>query len=178
MIKTESNNTTSRRALLAGAPAVAAAALAGGAVADCDAIADPIFAVIERHRKALDLEHAVHKHFLAMDALYPREDQPEEWPEWSTAQRTAWRDEEIARCEGNPRDLAYHRWSDQCDAVGAISAEIVDTGPVSTGGIAAVLAHWAAIADEDTVDRDFEATTRLMENVAETLRGMIAEAQS
>jgi hypothetical protein len=48
--------TPSRRALLAGAPAVAAAALAGGAAANALAIAetkaaevDPIFAVIKRH---------------------------------------------------------------------------------------------------------------------------------
>jgi hypothetical protein len=50
------NTTTSRRALLAGAPAVAAAALAGSnalAIAEAKAAeVDPIFAAIERHRAA------------------------------------------------------------------------------------------------------------------------------
>src|ERR1700759_5625158 len=50
---------TTRRALLAGAPAVAAAALAGGTVANAVAIGmakagevDPIFALIAEHREA------------------------------------------------------------------------------------------------------------------------------
>jgi hypothetical protein len=59
-----------RRALLAGAPAAAAAALAGGAVANAVAIstakatgADPIFAAIAEHRSAIDAYHdACHNH--------------------------------------------------------------------------------------------------------------------
>jgi hypothetical protein len=57
MIQAKSTIPTSRRALLAGAPAVAAAALAGGTVANALAIAeakaaevDPIFAAIAEHR--------------------------------------------------------------------------------------------------------------------------------
>jgi hypothetical protein len=51
-------STPSRRALLAGAPAVAAAALAGGTVtnalviAEAKAAVDPIFGVIAEHRIA------------------------------------------------------------------------------------------------------------------------------
>ncbi len=61
MSQAENPNTTSpsRRALLAGAPAVAAATLAGGTVINALAIAeakaaavDPIFAVIAEHRAA------------------------------------------------------------------------------------------------------------------------------
>jgi hypothetical protein len=56
----------SRRALLAGAPAVAAAALAGGTAANAVAIGmakadevDPIFAAIEAHRATVDLILAI-----------------------------------------------------------------------------------------------------------------------
>jgi hypothetical protein len=52
MIKTN-DTTTSRRSLLAGAPAVAAAALAGGTVATARAETDPIYAAIEEHKRAL-----------------------------------------------------------------------------------------------------------------------------
>jgi hypothetical protein len=109
MSQAEKPNTTnpSRRALLAGAPAVAAAALAGGIVTNALAIAeakaaevDPIFALIELHQKAIDLEAKAHDHFKAMDRLYPRDTEPEEfWTEWSIEQRTAYRDAEIARCK-------------------------------------------------------------------------------
>jgi hypothetical protein len=62
MSQAENRNTTipTRRALLAGAPAVAAAALAGATAINAVAIAeakaaevDPIFAIIERHGAAL-----------------------------------------------------------------------------------------------------------------------------
>jgi hypothetical protein len=55
------NTIQSRRALLAGAPAVAAAALAGGTAVNVAAIGtvkagevDPIFAAIAEHRRCLD----------------------------------------------------------------------------------------------------------------------------
>jgi hypothetical protein len=99
MSQAENRNTTipTRRALLAGAPAVAAAALAGATAINAVAIAeakaaevDPIFAIIERHGAALDHLQAARQRLKAMDKLYPREAFPAEWPSWSIEQRAAW----------------------------------------------------------------------------------------
>jgi hypothetical protein len=75
MIK--ANNCTTRRALLAGAPAAAAAALAGGTVANAVAIAsvkaaeaDPIFAVIDLHRRAWRAYKSSYAKFLKLDNYY------------------------------------------------------------------------------------------------------------
>jgi hypothetical protein len=64
-----------RRTLLAGAPAVAAGALAAGTVANAMVVAmgkaaevDPVLDVIERHRVALEIQSEAHKHFSEMDA--------------------------------------------------------------------------------------------------------------
>lgn len=88
-----------RRALLAGAPAVAAAALAGGTVANALAIAeakaaeaDPIFAVIAEHRSALKAVDAALKQSGpeeddATDAAQERE-MAAELALWTTAPTT------------------------------------------------------------------------------------------
>jgi hypothetical protein len=61
MIKADTNPTTSCRALLAGAPAVAAAALAGDAainaltIAEAKAADDPVFELIDQHTAAVRL---------------------------------------------------------------------------------------------------------------------------
>jgi hypothetical protein len=59
-------NSTSRRALLAGAPVAAAASLAGGTVANAAGIGaskagdvDPIFALIEKHKVACDAARTI-----------------------------------------------------------------------------------------------------------------------
>jgi hypothetical protein len=166
----------SRRAVLAGAPAAATATLAAGIAVNAVAVAmtraaeaDPIFAVIERHCAAWEIQYDAHEHFLAMDALYPRETEPEEFEEWSVEQRIAWRDEEIARCKGNPRDVAYDRWNEDCKAVDEITAELVATTPTTIAGIAALLGYWSEIMEEDTIDRDFEDTQALLATLGEAL---------
>jgi hypothetical protein len=130
--------------------------------------ADPIFEVIERHRKAIDLLDETSDHFLAMDALHPREEDPEDFLEWSSAQRTAYRDAEIARMKGHPINVAWDAWNDQVNAVAAITQELIDTAPTTVAGVAAALAHWAYVAG--TGD-DFDANTaELLERLAEALR--------
>jgi hypothetical protein len=60
----------SRRAVLSGAPAITAAGIVGGiGTAKADEV-DPIFDVIERQAKALELEDELHE---AMNARYPSE---------------------------------------------------------------------------------------------------------
>jgi hypothetical protein len=174
---------TTRRAVLAAAPAVAAGALAAGTAVNAVAVAttratevDPIFAVIERHRAASEIGEVAHEHFLAMDALYPRETEPEEFEDWSVEQRTAWRREEIARCKGNPRDVACDRWNEHCNAVDKITAELVATTPTTIAGIAALLGYWSEIMEEDTIDREFEDTQALLARLGEALTEVVPAA--
>jgi DNA-binding SARP family transcriptional activator len=176
-------STTTRRAVLAGAPAVAAGALAAGTAASAFAVAmtratevDLIFAVIERHRAASEIREAAHEHFLAMDALYPREADPEEFEEWSVEQRRAWRQEEIARCKKNPRNVAYDRWNEDCNAVDKITAELVATTPTTIAGIAALLGYWSEIMEEDTIDRAFEDTQEFLERLGGVLADVVPAA--
>jgi hypothetical protein len=173
-------STTTRRAVLAGAPAVAAGALAAGTAANAVAVAmaratevDPIFAVIERHRAAWELQHDAHEHFLAMDVLYSIETESEEFEEWSVEQRTAWRNEEIARREGDPRNVAYDGWNECCEAVDKITAQLVGTTPTTIAGIAALLAYWSEIMEEDTIDRAFEDTQALLARLGEALTEVV-----
>jgi hypothetical protein len=132
---------------------------------------DPIFAVIERHRAALDHQRAAREHLAAMTALYPPEQEPDGfWTEWSTEKRRAWRDAEYERTKGNPRRVAHSKLNDAIDAVWLITDELLDTVPTTFAGIAATLAHWANVVDEDTADRDFQRTMEFMEYIAEAAR--------
>jgi hypothetical protein len=168
--------TTTRRAVLAAAPAVATATLAAGIAVNAVAVAvtratevDPIFAVMERHRAAMEIHDEAHEHFEAMAALYPGEPDPDGFNEWSIEEGTAWQKAATARCKGNPRDVAYHRWSDQCEVVDKITAELVATTPTTIAGIAALLGYWSEIMEEDTIDRDFEDTQALLATLGEAL---------
>jgi hypothetical protein len=107
-------NPPTRRALLAGAPAIAAAALAGGTVANALAIAeakaaeaDPIFAAIDRHREAVRIHKEAGAHFHELERLEPDFDSSEEWRAWI-----------LAECaKGTPRSIAHDRWNDATKAV-------------------------------------------------------------
>jgi hypothetical protein len=150
-------NSTSRRALLAGAPVAAAAALAVSTVANVAVLgiaraggADPIFDVIERHREAIAREDAAHRHFEEMDALYPVTPDNLE--------------------EDNPRNAAYDVWNDLCNVRYEITAELA-TPPTTVAGLAALLQHWADIVGDAEGNFDNYDTTKLLTAVANGLRG-------
>ncbi len=136
MSQADSPNTTTppRRALLAGAPAVAAAALAGGTVINALAIAeakactaDPIFAVIAEHQAAL-------KAYLA--ASHVDGGLMDHSPEW-----------EIAR----PVTLA-------AEARERLALEAVfATAPTTLAGVAALLAH---VGQHEFLDEEADHSDR------------------
>jgi hypothetical protein len=84
--------------------------------------------------------------------------------------RSARRDAEYQRTKGNPRRIAYSKWNDAVDAVWPLTDELLNTVPTTFSGIAAALAHWANMADEDAADRDFQRTVEFMEYIAEAAR--------
>jgi hypothetical protein len=104
---------TSRRALLAGAPAVAAAALAGGAVAlgiaRTDEV-DPIFEVIANHVAATE------RWFRALN----------------------WEDEAMGTPEHGAADEAVDAG---CERAAATARAVLTTQPTTLAGVAALLAH-------------------------------------
>jgi hypothetical protein len=88
------------------------------------AAVDPIFAVIEAHRAALQSYDAAEAHFRTF------------W-DWPIEQRFAWQTI-MARCnEKTPRDIAYDRWNDLSDAVNVATEALVDAAPVTIAGAAA-----------------------------------------
>jgi hypothetical protein len=104
-------NTTSRRALLAGAPVAAAAALAGGSITTSLAAGlatpsgiDPIFAVIAEHQAA----------YVGVIAAYAREDREYD-------------DDEIT-------DAAHER-------AGDAGYDLFTTAPTTVAGVAALLGY-------------------------------------
>jgi hypothetical protein len=177
----------SRRALLMGFAAAAtpmAPALASALSGPAPPVAGPIFAVIERHRAALEQYDAAREHFQAMDALYPREEEPDEfWSKWSVEERLAWRDAEMARREGGPRDIAYERWNDQHAEVSESTEALVATLPITIAGTALALEYWAdfsaLISDNSFFDfLELDCGSRAMANIASTLRNIIERGQA
>jgi hypothetical protein len=164
---------TSRRALLA-------AALATGAAANALAIAtgrpsevDPVFAIIKRHRAALEAYDELHGAVEAIDALIPNEGPPEEYWDWPKKQRDAWQKATLARWEAAARDagreFAYDRWCGQGDQVTKITKEFAATPPTTMAGMAAVLAHWSEIMNEDSNHLDFYDTRKFLGYLAEAI---------
>jgi hypothetical protein len=156
--KRNSTIPTTRRALLAGAPVAAAAALTAGTVADAVAVGiakvaevDPIFEVIQRHRETIAREDAAHWHFEEMDALYP--------------------DVTPENLDEGPRSAAYDVWNDLCNVRCEITAELGMTTPTTTAGLAALLQHWADIVGDDEGNFDNYDTTKLLTALASGLRG-------
>jgi hypothetical protein len=178
----QQSTTTTRRAMLAGAPAAAAGALAAGTAVNAMAVAmakadeiDPIFAVIERHREAVKVYSDLHEAFEAVDALLPHSPPPDDYWDWPKAQRDAWQARYLAEWEERARDIgrgvAYDRWSDQGDLVAKIAVEFHASPPTTMAGVAAVLAHWAEIMKEDGDHFDFYGTQEFLENLSAALEG-------
>jgi hypothetical protein len=186
------NTKQSRRALLAGAPVVAAAALAAGTTVTGFAAglatpssSDPIFAAAERLRGALERYDTARAHFETMDELYPSQDEPEPdgFDDWSVAQRMVWRSAEMTRRKETPRDSAWQRMSDQYDEVDRLSDALVATAPTTIGGVAFVLEYWAELMAHDGDSGDFnfldlDCGSRFLAGVAAALRNIVARGQA
>jgi hypothetical protein len=138
MSQANTSNTPSRRALLAGVPAVAGAALAGAAGVNVAAIAvttgpDPIFAAIEReraahaeYRRARTAEHEIE---LRRPSEADQVGKTEEWRAW-------WAELRQAENVGGPE------WWDAQE-------EFLETQPTTPAGLKAYLDHIDATCDRD-----------------------------
>jgi hypothetical protein len=149
--------TPSRRALLAGAPAVAAAALAAGGIANTLAAAsavDPVFAAIDCHREAVRICEEAASRFRKLDE------------EWDARARTG---------NDTPRDIAYDDWNDATNTVLQTTDMLVKTSPTTLSGAAAALTAWSEFMEfvmDGNNDYDFlevDCSSALLSNIAAAL---------
>jgi hypothetical protein len=78
-----------------------------------------------------------------------------------------------ARRNKNPqRDAAYKAWNEAGIAVDGLSKQIIETSPTTVAGVAAVLAHWSKVMDEDEHDRDFISTGEFLEKLAKGVKAL------
>jgi hypothetical protein len=148
MSQADSPNTTSpsRRALLAGAPAAAVAALAAGTVANGPAIAaaarsavDPIFAVIEAYERVVGQKSALYARSGEFEAVLPEEQRTwsihfggeDRWPPQGCADAPEWIDNQLGVGE---------IVENQCD----LEVTLLTTAPTTIEGAIALLAHLGA----------------------------------
>jgi hypothetical protein len=248
MSKANDSTTTisTRRAfLLRSAPVAAAVVMVGGATAVEAAVAapiepipaaspaaDPIFALIEQHRAAIDEEKRTRDIFEQCAEAYPLEDDNNrgvvvgECPRtelekvietdadgvsnlrWfqttrmrpivvfipkmianyapkdlGEAWRAAWIKDKTnelrrnkraykKRNENSARSLAWDAWNEAGKVTDGLSKQIIETSPTTVAGVAAVLAHWSKIMDEDEHDRDFISTGELLKNLAKGIKAI------
>jgi hypothetical protein len=146
MSQAEKPNTMSpsRRALLAGAPAAAAAALAGGTIANAVAKAgevDPIFALIEAYDRAASQETALYQAIAKLEEALPRKQTSwhihfggeGRWPPEACTDAPEWLNVQLAMGE------VSDRMSDQMLA-------LLTTAPTTIDGVAALLERLEAAA--------------------------------
>jgi hypothetical protein len=131
--------------------------------------------VIERHRAVAEAYAEAHKHFEAMDALYPRPSMPREFALWPLDQRTAWV-EANAGPTGTPRDDAYDRWSDLADDVEEVTEEFGAVAPTTMAGVAAVLGYWYEIMDDSSSHFDYAATVDFLGRLTDALEAATSGA--
>jgi hypothetical protein len=78
-----------------------------------------------------------------------------------------------ARRNKNPqRDGAYDAWNEASIVVDGLSKQLIETAPTTVAGVAAVLAHWSEVMDEEEHDRDFISTTEFLESLAEGVKAI------
>ncbi len=234
----------SRRAFLTRtAPVAAAFVLAGGATAVEAAVApvvepipaappaaDPIFALIKRHRAAIREEKRTHDIFQQFATEHPSEDDNNrgvvigERPVRSReivrgdgndiyfnypltgkmepvvvfnekllasyapiglteADRDAWIKEKTKelrrnrraydRRNNNPlRNGAWEAWNEAEEVTNSLSQRLIETSPTTVAGVAALLAHWSNVMDENQHDRDFISTAELLKNLAKGVKAI------
>jgi hypothetical protein len=170
-----------RRAVLAHVPAAAAvAALATGTAANGLAIAvatplvaDPNFAVIDRHCES------VRVHEEAMADFRAQEEMPLPPPDMhSSEDRVAWVKAELDK--PTPRSIAYDRWNDSVHAVVEATDGLLDTPPATLAGAAAALEYWAEFVHDTYGSEEYDflddCNATFVQGIARAIRTM--EAQS
>ena len=186
MSQAENRNTTTtiRRALLAGAPAVAVAALAGGTVANGVTIGmakagevDPVLAVIDRHRSALEQYDATHA-ILGNGCAVSARRRTGRVDRLVARERLTWRRAEMERAKRTPRNTAYELWNDQTAEVSESTEALVATIPTTIAGVVIALEHWAKFSARIGDDSQFDfleqdCGSRLLTSLAAALRSVI-----
>jgi hypothetical protein len=76
------------------------------------------------------------------------------------------------RNKNTPRDVAYKAWTEASTVKDALSKQIIETSPTTVAGVAAVIAHWSEVMDEEEHDRDFISTTEFLESLAEGVKAV------
>jgi hypothetical protein len=76
------------------------------------------------------------------------------------------------RNKNTPRDVAYNAWNEAGKVTDGLSKEIIETAPTTMAGVAAVLAHWSNVMNEEDHDRDFISTTEFLESLAKGVKAI------
>jgi hypothetical protein len=74
--------------------------------------------------------------------------------------------------KNTPRNVAYKAWTEASTVKDALSKQLIETAPTTVAGVAAVLAHWSEVMDEEEHDRDFISTGELLKNLAKGVKAI------
>jgi hypothetical protein len=75
------------------------------------------------------------------------------------------------RNENSARSLAWNAWNEAGNVTDGLSQQLIETSPTTVAGVAAVLAHWSKVMDEDEHDRDLISTQEFLANLSGALAG-------
>jgi hypothetical protein len=76
------------------------------------------------------------------------------------------------RNENSARSLAWSAWNKAGEVTDGLSKQLIETSPTTVAGVAAVLAHWSEVMDEDEHDRDFISTTEFLQSLAKGVKAL------
>ena len=187
MAKATESTTPSRRALLAGAPAVAAAALAAGTAVNAVAIGmakagevDPIFAAIEDHRRSLDNMFACYRTSFKLEEDLP--DLPAGKRHWH---RSVWSETPPSDCGDPPEWIAAQLATGEGEEQRKTAADaLANTQPSTISGVIALLGYLDSPEEPNepnsrTVGEDiFAEWDDVLADLADTLRNIVERGQA
>lgn len=75
------------------------------------------------------------------------------------------------RNENSARSPAWNAWNEAGNVTDGLSQQLIETSPTTVAGVAAVLAHWSKVMDEDEHDRDLISTQEFLANLSGALAG-------
>jgi hypothetical protein len=76
------------------------------------------------------------------------------------------------RNKNTPRAVAFKAWNEADKVTDGLSKQLIETSPTTVAGVAAVLAHWSKVMDEDEHDRDFISTTEFLQSLAKGVKAI------
>jgi hypothetical protein len=105
----------------------------------------------------------------------------------SETERAAWIKEKTKELQRNqrayfqreddsPRGRAYDAWNAANEITLRLSKQMIETRPTTMAGVAAVLAHWSRVMDEDEHDRDFFSTREFLKKIAEAVQAIAGQS--